>query len=317
MAKVSIIVPIYNSSKYLNKCIDSLLNQTLKDIEIILLNDGSTDKSEDIIKEYQDKRIKYIKKDNTGIGKTRNMGLDIATGEYIMFIDSDDYIALDCAYKMYNKAEKDKCDIVISDYFEDHDGKIEVIKYPSFNDSSLKDNPSILNKVNLGPCNKIYKSSLLKKIRFEENLKYEDAPFVVRALVNANKIGKIDEALSYYVIHSNSETTIRDKRIFDILDISKIIIDIVKPYHYLDKELTNLVVLILADYTIQQRYIKNGKLRNKFIDEAFDILNDLDNKWTKCDYLKTFKWYERIIKTNKQLTKIYCMIYQKIKNINN
>ena len=89
---ISIIVPIYNSEKYLNKCIDSLINQTEKNIEIILVNDGSTDNSEEIIKEYKDKRIKYYKNKNQGIGKTRNFGIEQATGSYIMFVDSDDYI---------------------------------------------------------------------------------------------------------------------------------------------------------------------------------------------------------------------------------
>lgn len=308
--KLSIIVPIYNTEQYLTKCIDSILNQSLKNIEIILLNDGSTDNSEKIILRYNDKRIKYIKKENTGIGSTRNLGIINATGEYVMFIDSDDYIALDCAEKMYNKACKDNCDIVISDYYEDHDGLLKKIKFKSFKDSNLNDNPNILNNINLGPCNKIYRREILKDIKFEEKLKYEDAPFVVKALLNANRIGKIDECLSYYVIHNNSQTTIRDERIFDILEISKIIINLLKPFKYLKDELTNLVVLILADYTIQQRYVKDKTSRNKFIDEAFKILDDLDKNWRKCSYLKSFKLHERIIKCNKTLTKIYCTLYQ-------
>ena len=89
---ISIIVPIFNAEKYINKCIDSLLNQTKKELEIILVNDGSTDNTENIIKNYKDKRIKYYKNKNQGIGKSRNFGITKATGKYIMFIDSDDYI---------------------------------------------------------------------------------------------------------------------------------------------------------------------------------------------------------------------------------
>ena len=128
MNKVSIIVPVYNTSKYLNSCIKSLLHQTLKDIEIILINDGSTDDSESIIKKYKDKRIKYISKKNEGIGKTRNLGIDTATGEYLSFIDSDDYVEPDFCEKMYEKATKDKCDIVICDYYEDHFEGLKEIK---------------------------------------------------------------------------------------------------------------------------------------------------------------------------------------------
>ena len=102
---ISIIVPVYNSYKYLNKCIDSLINQTKKEIEIIIINDGSTDDSEKIIKSYKDDRIKYYKNKTQGIGKTRNFGIKKACGKFLMFIDSDDYIALDCCEKMYLNAK--------------------------------------------------------------------------------------------------------------------------------------------------------------------------------------------------------------------
>ena len=88
---VSIIIPIYNASKYLKRCLDSVINQTKTELEIILINDGSTDNSEEIIKEYKDKRIRYFKNKNQGIGKTRNFGITKATGKYIMFLDSDDF----------------------------------------------------------------------------------------------------------------------------------------------------------------------------------------------------------------------------------
>ena len=89
---VSIIIPIYNASKYLKRCLDSVINQTKTELEIILINDGSTDNSEEIIKEYKDKRIRYFKNKNQGIGKTRNFGITKATGKYIMFLDSDDFL---------------------------------------------------------------------------------------------------------------------------------------------------------------------------------------------------------------------------------
>ena len=88
---VSIIIPIYNASKYLKRCLDSVINQTKTELEIILINDGSTDNSEEIIKGYKDKRIRYFKNKNQGIGKTRNFGITKATGKYIMFLDSDDF----------------------------------------------------------------------------------------------------------------------------------------------------------------------------------------------------------------------------------
>ena len=315
MKKISIIVPVYNTSKYLNGCIKSLLHQTLEEIEIILINDGSTDTSESIIRKYKDKRIKYISKNNEGIGKTRNLGIEIATGEYLSFIDSDDYVEPNFCKTMYEKAIKDKCDIVICDYYEDHNYGLKEIRFPTFPDASLKENPDILNMVNLGPCNKIYKRSLFKNKdnRFVENLKYEDAPLVVKLLLTAKKIGKVDECLAHYVIHEDSETTTHDERIFDILKITDIIVNDLKKYNYLHDAMITIAVMILTDYTIQQRYINDSELRNKFINMAFQYLDELEPTWKKCSYLKKFSWLKRRIKSSKILTKVYCNLYNKKK----
>lgn len=309
MAKVSLIVPIYNSSEYLNKCIDSLLNQTLKDIEIILINDGSTDKSEKIIKSYNDKRIKYISKKNEGIGKTRNRGIKEATGEFIAFVDSDDYLNEHFCEYMYKKAYNDNCELVICNFFEDR-GNLYGIKFKDFEDTSLKENPDLLNNINLGPCNKLYSLNMLKKnsIYFEENLKYEDAPFVVKSIKTAKKIGKINDYLTYYVIHENSETTTRDNRIFDILEICKIIINELNDKTY-KKQLTSLIAMILLDYCAQQRYIKDRKKRKEFINKSYKMLNELDKDWKKCDYVFKLNKISRIIKTNKVLLLLYCNIF--------
>lgn len=309
MAKVSLIVPIYNSSEYLNKCIDSLLNQTLKDIEIILINDGSTDKSEKIIKSYNDKRIKCISKKNEGIGKTRNRGIKEATGEFIAFVDSDDYLNEHFCEYMYKKAHNDNCELVICNFFEDR-GNLYGIKFKDFEDTSLKENPDLLNNINLGPCNKLYFLDMLKKnnIYFEENLKYEDAPFVVKTIKTAKKIGKINDYLTYYVIHENSETTTRDNRIFDILEICKIIINELNDKTY-KKQLTSLIAMILLDYCAQQRYIKDRKKRKEFINKSYKMLNELDKDWKKCDYVFKLNKISRIIKTNKVLLLLYCDIF--------
>lgn len=310
MAKVSLIVPIYNSQNYLEKCIKSLLNQTLKDIQIILIDDGSTDGSEKIIKSFDDERIVYISKNNEGIGKTRNLGIDKATGEFLAFVDSDDYLNEHFCEYMYQKAINDDCDLVVCDFFEDRNTLVG-IKFKDFKDTNLRETPELINNINLGPCNKLYKKSLFddKSNRFEENLKYEDAPFVVKMLLSANKIGKVNDYLTYYVIHSNSETTIRDKRIYDILEITDIIVNDLKKVDYPNDSLVSLAVMILTDYTIQQRYISDVKYRHDFINKAFKYLNNLDRKWRRCSYLKRFPSLKRYVKTSKLLTKIYCDLY--------
>lgn len=310
MTKVSLIVPIYNSQNYLEKCIKSLISQTLKDIQIILINDGSTDNSEKIIKSFDDERIVYISKNNEGIGKTRNLGIDKATGEFLAFVDSDDYLNEHFCEYMYQKAVNDDCDLVVCDFFEDRNTLVG-IKFKDFKDTNLRETPELINNINLGPCNKLYKKSLFddKSNRFEENLKYEDAPFVVKMLLSANRIGKVNDYLTYYVIHSNSETTIRDKRMYDILEITDIIVNDLKKVDYPNDSLVSLAVMILTDYTIQQRYIKDRRDRNDFINKAFKYLNNLDPKWRKCSYLKRFPSLKRFVKTSKLLTKIYCDLY--------
>ena len=117
MIKVSVIVPVYNTEKYLAKCLDSLVNQTLKDIEIIVVNDGTKDNSEKIINKYLKKysKIRYYKKENGGLSSARNYGIELANGEYVGFVDSDDYVKDGMFSKMYECAIKNNSDIVVCD----------------------------------------------------------------------------------------------------------------------------------------------------------------------------------------------------------
>ena len=212
---------------------------------------------------------------------------------------------------MYEEAEKYQADFSVCDTFKDF-GYIKELHYASFKTNSLKKDPVIINKINLGPCNKIYNLKMLKenKIYFEESLKYEDAPFVIKAFINAKNIVKIDKCLTYYKIHNNSQTTVRDHRIFDILDICKIIIKEMNKYEYLKNSCCDLLAMILTDYTIQQRYIKDSHERNRFINEAFKLLDDYDKNWRKSSYFKEYSCIQNLIKKRKFFTKCYCFLYQ-------
>ena len=147
------------------------------------------------------------------------------------------------------------------------------------------------------------------KIKFVEDLKYEDAPFVIEALDKANKIGKVNKPLNYYVIHGNSETTVRDRRCFDILKIVDKIRKYTKYKEYLKDKIDKLTVRILTNYTIQQRVQDDTEVAMEFIDKAFDYL-----KKEVPDYKKN-KYYEnrgikKIIEKNKFLTKLYVKLYR-------
>ena len=308
--EISIIVPIYNTEKYLKKCIDSLINQTMKNIEIILINDGSTDNSEKIIKEYKDKRIKYFKNKNQGIGKTRNFGIKKSTGKYLMFIDSDDYISYNCCEMFYNNIINTNADMVVSNFYKDNQGTIEEIKLDDFSPSSIKENKDLLLIINPGPCNKLFRKSIItnNNILFDEEHKYEDMPFVMKYIKYARKISKLDMSLSYYCIHSNSETTIRDKRIFDVLKQLRKVRKEFEQENYLKESINIFTVDIITNYTIQQRYQKDSKIRNKFIDQSFDFMKKNIPDYKNKKYYKGKNIVRRLVESSELLTKLYCKI---------
>lgn len=313
MVDISIIVPIYNASKYLKKCLDSLVNQTKKELEFILINDGSTDDSESIIKSYKDSRIKYFKRSNHGIGKTRNFGINKAVGKYIMFLDSDDYLEENACEELYKKIEKEKLDVVVCDFYRVDSNSKEVEKIISFKNTSLKDNPNLLLNINLAPWNKIYRSALIKNnnIKFIEDLKYEDAPFVALSLLKSKKIGKVDKPLINYTIHEKSETTVRDERIFDIIKIVDIIRSYFKDYSWSREVIDTLTIKILVNYNIQGRNIKDKDMRNKFIDETFSYLEKNIPNYKSNIYFKERSMLKSFIEKSKVLSKLYCDMYRR------
>lgn len=220
MCKVSIIVPIYNTEKYLKKCLDSLVNQTLDDIEIILINDGSTDNSQNIIDEYSSiylNKIKSFTKENGGQASARNLGITKATGQYIGFVDSDDWIELNMYEELYNKAIKDNLDIVCCNLFLIMNGVkqkcAERLIYPN----NITKN-YIINECD--PCNKIIKKDLLlnNNIVFLENRIYEDLAMIPTLALYTNRIGYIDYYLYNYLIREGStmNQTKYNKKLEDI-----------------------------------------------------------------------------------------------------
>ena len=219
MVKVSIIVPVYNVEKYLSKCLESLINQTLKEIEIVCVNDGSGDNSLDILKNFaqKDSRIKIIDKQNEGVAIARNIALEQATGDYIGFVDSDDYVDLDYFEKLYNIATKNNSDIAVASilkhkkYFDKYNVR--------YSEEQVAEN--IQEKIKL--CgdkkhfffyawNKIYKTDLIKnnKIKFTEGQIYEDVMFAMNALYFSNKVVSVPNTKYHYVERNNSLVKYKD-----------------------------------------------------------------------------------------------------------
>lgn len=209
---ISIIVPIYNTEKYLRRCIDSILAQTYKDYELILVDDGSTDNCGEICDKYKksDTRIKVIHKSNGGISDARNAGLDMASGEYIVFVDGDDYIAPTMVEKLYADIIANKADLAICGFeFVDENGKrIPKELCYELSDGQIDSIDALAqlgSNISFTPIwNKIYKHELFTNIRFPYGKLYEDAFVIHEILFQCPKISLISEKLYNYVIRSDS-----------------------------------------------------------------------------------------------------------------
>lgn len=309
---ISIIVPCFNGEKYIKRCLDSILNQSYEDFEVIIINDGSTDKSDEIISNYlSDARIKYFKQENKGIGATRNFGISKANGEYITFLDIDDYFDIQALDKMINFSLKNDLDIVVTDYyFQSNVTKKYEIK--NFGVTSVKENPDIILDINFAPWGKLYKKDLIQAIYFEEYLKYEDAPFVIKSLLMAKKIGKLNYPTVYYTVNSGSETAVRDGKVFDIIKVVDIIRkELVK--NGFDDISKKIIVKTLTNHTIQQIYNRDKESGMKFIDKAFSYMERYVPDYHNNDYYEGRGFLRRSIEKSKFLTKIYVKLYGLIK----
>ena len=197
MSLVSIIVPVYNVEKYLDKCLKNLVNQTYSNIEIIIIDDCSTDNSYNIIKKYEKyKNIKIIhNKENLGISAARNIGLKQAQGDYILFVDSDDWVEKDAVDKLYNLINKFQTNIAIGEsidifgiYKRGKNPKIIIDKL-----DDLRVNPNLISNEIGVVWNKLYKHDFLNNTSFPEGLVYEDIPFIYPLLFKAEKVAKTNE----------------------------------------------------------------------------------------------------------------------------
>lgn len=221
MPKISIIVPVYNVERYLRDCLNSLINQTLSDIEIICVNDGSTDSSPRILEEYvaRDSRIKVINKENSGYGASMNIGLTAAEGEYIGIVESDDFVKTTMYEELYNLAVKNNADVVKSDYYlyttsNNQSRKIGIIK-PKYTGKvfSVKDYPKIL-KMPPSIWSSIYRREFLNKnnIRFQESpgASFQDISFAFKTLSSAERLVFTNKTYLYYR-QDNENSSVKSK----------------------------------------------------------------------------------------------------------
>ena len=300
---VSVIVPVYNVEKYLPKCLNSLINQTLSNIEIICIDDCSTDNSSKILEEYskKDNRIKIIHNEyNRGPGASRNIGLEIIKGQYVFFMDSDDWIDYNTLEKLFNSSKKMDLDLLfyklinyddkIGVYFKTDYYDLEPLKHfknKLFNNKSIENED--LFKLTVSPPNKLYSTKLIKKIhaKFPENVLYEDNPFFFYVFLNSNRISFMDEYLYIRRRRLESVTTKNDKYLSISVKIGYLLISLFIQNNWYDKykkEVLNYSLnfvkyrLVLVSEKYKEEYFQNTKkFLRKLVDE-YNLCDDLKNE---------------------------------------
>lgn len=228
MAQISIIVPVYNVEAYISRCIDSILAQTFVDFELILVDDGSTDRSGEICDSYagMDSRIRVIHKENGGASDARNTGIDTAEGRYIGFVDSDDYIAKDMYEKLLKACVNHKADLsVCGRYDVKGDEAVAAFSFDGYGIWSGKEavrNLLTWNNIDSSACDKLFDRSCFAKIRFPYGRCNEDIFVVPKILINAEKIVHIGESKYYYFHRTDSRSAehFHEKRM-DLLAVSE------------------------------------------------------------------------------------------------
>lgn len=325
MPKVSIVVPVYNVEKYLSKCLNCLVNQTLDDFEVIVVNDGSPDNSQSIIDSYAEKYPDIIKpfiKENGGLSDARNFGVKKACGEYIAFADSDDYMDFDMYELMYQKAVETSADVVFCAYSNVIDDTVYKNFYGAsmaFFGESVMRSPKILRYANSYAWNKIYRKAFWDKHNFEFpiNQWFEDSAVVYNILGLANKVECVNIPFYYYVkSRNNSITNTVDERIFDIFKSLKSIIDFYKDFPQTDdlkEEINYLCLRHSLARVFKLNEFKNKKLAGKFINRCYEFYDENLPNWRTSSYVcapKTAKKSTKrlcFIKRHKNIARLYFM----------
>lgn len=287
---ISIIIPCYNTAKYVNKCIDSVLNNTFKDIEVILINDGSSDNTLEILKEYEklDKRVKVYTQDNIGQAKTRNKAIKLAKGEYLFFLDSDDYIDSDLLGKLYDEVKRGN-DIVISDAkcIDENGVELSTIKFVKYSNNNIKN--YILNSS--GPAWILIKKDIIldNNLYFFEDHIYEDIAVVPSWGIFARSISYVPNTYYYYLQRTGStmKQTTYSKKLEDIFYSLEHLKSIFKDKYTDEIEYIYIEHLLHA---ASLRFFSFNKM--EMLNKIVDTMSKYYPNWNKNIYFKkqSFKY---------------------------
>ena len=316
MIKVSVIVPAYNVENYIEKCLDSLVNQTLKEIEIIVVNDGSTDstkqKIEGFLSEFPEK-IKYLEKENGGLSDARNYGIPYSQGKYIGFVDSDDYVELNMFEEMYKKAEEENSDMVECDFVWEYPDKKRIDTGRIY---SNKKEAFIYARV--VAWNKLIRKKTLEKanIQFPKGLRYEDTEFFYKLLPSLEKISFVKTPMVHYIQRQNSIANTQNERVKEIFGIWDNIFEFYRENNLFEEYKNEIEYtytrFLLCSSLLRIVKVANKKTRKELEQKTWEELNTNFPNWKKNPIFKKEKGAKNLYMkaVNKTSYKIFCKIFE-------
>ena len=291
MPEISVILPVFNSEEFVRKSIESVLAQTFEDFELIIVNDGSTDSSKEIIDSFKDDRIRLINQSNQGPGAARNNALKMAQGRYVMYLDSDDWFTSDALEVAYGEITKFDADLTFfkminfdgERYYENDWFELKTLQ--SFKNRTFKpiETPGSIFDLSVGVCQKIYNRSFLERIdaRFPEGIFFEDMPFFYYVYLKAERISIVNRHLYVRRKHTSSITNVVDEKFFDTVPAGQVLMRI-----FIENGWYDAYKFDLLAYKINGPRFALRDMPLKYKSHMFDLI--------KRDYeaIKSTKYYE-------------------------
>lgn len=319
MPKVSIVVPIYNVEQYIEKCLTSLENQTLQDIQIILVNDGSQDNSAEIAKKYVEKnptKFLYVEKKNGGLSDARNFGMPYATGEYIAFLDSDDYVEPTLYEKMYQKAKEENSDLVECDFIWEYPDKQKIDCGEIYQGQK-----EMMVKARVVAWNKLIRRDLLQKVgqQYTVGVQYEDMDFFYNMIPYYHKVSFIKEPLIHYVQRDSSISNKQNEKTKDIFIVLNHVLTVYQEkgwYEEYKEELEYIYVKnLLCSSLLRMVKIQDKEIKKEALKETWMQIQEHFPNWKQNRYIKTGKkGKERYMQmVNKRTYPIICKLLERKK----
>ena len=299
MKSVTVIVPFYNVENYIEKCLQTLVGQTLDDIEIILVNDGSKDRSKIVVdkflKQYPEK-IVYLEKENGGLSDARNYAIPYAKGEYIAFLDSDDYVEKTMYKDMYELAKKEDSDMVECNFYWEYPDKKKEDVGIVYNGKK-----EMLEKIRVVAWNKLIRKEVLEKskVLFPKGLRYEDVEFTYKLIPYLDKVSFLKKPCVHYIQREGSISNNQNERNEEIFDILANVIDFYKANNLYDEYKDELEYVYIR-YAFCSSLLRIVKIKDEFVQRKL-----LDLTWEKVN--TTFPEWKKnpVLKKKKDLKSIY------------